>query len=141
MIRALLLALVAACCGMPAHAGDAGGSGGGFPALGLIMTDQSACPSGWTELTTYQGRYLAAKAATGSAGDTLGSAIATTTTDSSGPTYSVTGTNLVTTAGTVPAATAISGTTLAAGANTITPPATQRSSLAPNVSLRLCKRT
>lgn len=137
MRAALFLASLLLACSADAQIFRSGNVG--IPQNTMILTDQSACPSGWTEVTTYQGRYVAAIAASGSAGDTLGSAIATTTTDSSGPTYSVTGTNLVTTAGATAGATAISGTTIAVGANTITPPSTVRSSIAPSVSLRLCK--
>lgn len=134
---ALLLALV---CSLASGQDYAGATNVGIPANAFMLTDQTTCPSGWTEVTTYQGYSLWAQAASGTAGGTLGTGRATNTTDSPGPTYNVTGTNLVTTAGTVAAATNISGTAIAVGANTITPPATVRSVVVPSVSLRLCKR-
>lgn len=136
VLRATALSLAA----LFADPSFGGASGGGFPVDGLILTDQATCPVGWNEVVEHQGRYIAAKAATGSANDTLGAAIPTTTTDSSGSTYSVTGTNMVTTAGTAPGATNMGSGALAVGANTVTPPATRRSSIMPNASFRLCKK-
>jgi len=140
MKNAMLCAFALLFCASAYPQAYTGATNVGIPANILMLSYKTTCPSGWTEVTTYQGYSLWAQAASGTAGATLGTGRATNTTDAAGPTYSVTGTNLVTTAGTAPGATAISGTTLVAGANTITPPATERSTVAPSAAFRLCKR-
>lgn len=159
LVLAMLLSFLGAIVmAKNAHAQDiAGSTNVGIPAGTFMLTDLSACPSGWTEVTTYQGYSLWAQAASGTAGATLGTGRATNTTDSSytpagtnaAGTFAATGANLVTTAGTVPSITVFNGTTITAGANTLSVPnqtftgtaaSTMRSTVAPSVSLRLCKR-
>lgn len=121
-----------------ARAGGQVVSGGGFPANGLIMTAQAACPSGWTEVTTYAGMFIVAMPASGNAGDTLGTGIASTSTN-----LTITATaactaspNVVTTAGTIPVCEDSPAPTITMGST-----ANQRSELTPFVSLRLCTKT
>lgn len=135
-------------CSLIASAQDISGSTNvGVPANTFLLTDQAACPGGWSEVTTYQGRYIVGLAATGSAGDTLGTGIATTTTDltitatSSTPTISCTQSpNLVQTAGTVPVCDDSPAPTSTTPTITMAAAANQRAEIAPSVSLRICKR-
>lgn len=148
-MRKAMLCFALLLCGFIASAQDISGSTNvGVPSDVYVFTDQSACPGGWTDVTsTFQGFYLGAKAATGNAGDTLGSAIATTTTDltitatSSTPTISCTSSpNFVTTAGTVPACGDSPAPTSSTPTITVAAAANQRSELAPVVWMRICKR-
>ena len=127
----LLLALNAA-------AGGPTNSGGGFPANALILSAESACPSGWTEVTTYAGRFLVALPASGNAGDTLGNGIATTASD-----ITVSATANACTATAALSTVGGSVTTCASGYTptvTMNAASNNRSELAPFVSLRLCRK-
>lgn len=86
--RALSL-LLGLALSLPAIGGTVVSSAG-VPQNVFLLTDQATCPSGYTEVTTYAGRYLVGIATVGSAGDTLGTGAATTTTNSS---YTPSGTN------------------------------------------------
>lgn len=141
MRTSLLVLLIVA---WSAHAGGPSVSGGGFPSTGLILVNGN-CPSGWVADNSAQGRYITGLAATGSAGDTLGSAIPTTTTDSS---YTPVGTNsgiAASLSATVDrtalgSATASATHTHPAPTFTGTQNTTMRSTIAPSVALRLCKK-
>ena len=106
----------------------------------LVFVNAASCPQGYTDVTaTYQGRYIVGKAATGAAGDTLGSAIATTTTDSSfTPAGSITCTDHV----------AVQTAGVTGYCSSATPPSfsgsaasTMRSTIAPSIALRVCSKT
>lgn len=146
MILAALLLFV----GVPVSGQDiAGSTNVGIPANAFILTDQAACPSGWTEVTAYQGFALWAQAASGTAGATLGTGRATNTTDSSYTPAGTNGTSAVTvtgsnnvvgTAPTAIALTSANGGTAAAQTFTGTAAATMRSTVVPSASFRICKR-
>lgn len=144
MRKAALLTLLVSSVGF---AGGPSVSGGGFPSTGLILVN-GTCPSGWTQDNSAQGRYIVGLAASGNPGDTIGSAMATTTTDatitatSSAPTIScTTSPNFVTTAGSTPACDDSPAPTASAPTITVGSTADQRAEIAPHVALRLCKKS
>jgi hypothetical protein len=147
-----------------------------------IMISTGSCPAGFTEDTAMRGFYAVGNTATGTVGNSLGTAMTGTTIPDvsytpagtngtvsitplgtvNTPTYTVTGTLFVTTAGATAAATAINGTTIASGANTVTDVAhtftgssttvgaetftgtantTLRSSVSPGKQVMFCKKT
>lgn len=113
-------------------------SGTIVPAGTTMLVFSASCPSGWTDVTaTYQGRVLAAKAATGAAGDTLGTEIASTADD-----LTITATanacatvNFVATAGTTAGCSPAFTPTVTLGST-----ANQRSELTPLIYVRLCQK-